>query len=268
MTAIIQAHRTLRLGQFHLIWAATAAAILVHGPGAISLDALIGKTLAGGSRCRPLPKRLVFDYGARRRAPRTFKSRPFLESRPCRITPFRISTTSPDCRKSASAPRNSCASARCRPSITPTSISTWGLNRRSSAPIARHSLYLRRRPSRPRPDPPNGARAGGLIPGRHGSARRRRTKVTSRGPFVIAGARGAVPTAALARGADRPPHPAVRAGLGLSRGRRRPAAFAQRLPDPAQARRARRPDQELAVRARYVRLRRGADSRSRACAAR
>ena len=28
---------------FHLIWAATALAILVHGPGAFSLDALIGR---------------------------------------------------------------------------------------------------------------------------------------------------------------------------------------------------------------------------------
>ena len=43
MTAIIQLTAPEGWANFHLIWAATALAILVHGPGKISLDALIGK---------------------------------------------------------------------------------------------------------------------------------------------------------------------------------------------------------------------------------
>jgi putative oxidoreductase len=41
MTAIIQLTEPGGWANFHLIWAATALAILVHGPGKISLDALI-----------------------------------------------------------------------------------------------------------------------------------------------------------------------------------------------------------------------------------
>jgi putative oxidoreductase len=43
MTAIIQLTAPEGWANFHLIWAATALAIFVHGPGAISLDALIGR---------------------------------------------------------------------------------------------------------------------------------------------------------------------------------------------------------------------------------
>lgn len=43
MTAIIQLTAPEGWANFHLIWAATALAIVVHGPGAISLDALIGR---------------------------------------------------------------------------------------------------------------------------------------------------------------------------------------------------------------------------------
>jgi putative oxidoreductase len=42
MTAIIQLTVPEGWLNFHLIWAATALAILAHGPGAISLDAIIG----------------------------------------------------------------------------------------------------------------------------------------------------------------------------------------------------------------------------------
>ncbi len=42
MTAVIQLTEPDGWANFHLIWAATALAILVHGPGKISLDALIG----------------------------------------------------------------------------------------------------------------------------------------------------------------------------------------------------------------------------------
>ncbi len=45
MTAIIQLTEPEGWASFHLIWAATALAILVHGPGKISLDALIVKVL-------------------------------------------------------------------------------------------------------------------------------------------------------------------------------------------------------------------------------
>jgi putative oxidoreductase len=43
MTAIIQLTAPEGWANFHLIWAATALAIAVHGPGRFSLDALIGK---------------------------------------------------------------------------------------------------------------------------------------------------------------------------------------------------------------------------------
>lgn len=46
MTAIIQLTAPEGWANFHLIWAATALAILVHGPGGFSLDALIGPRLA------------------------------------------------------------------------------------------------------------------------------------------------------------------------------------------------------------------------------
>ena len=46
MTAIIQLTAPEGWANFHLIWAATALAILVHGPGLFSLDALIGPRLA------------------------------------------------------------------------------------------------------------------------------------------------------------------------------------------------------------------------------
>jgi len=45
MTAIIQLTEPDGWLNFHLIWAATALAILVHGPGKVSLDALIGAVL-------------------------------------------------------------------------------------------------------------------------------------------------------------------------------------------------------------------------------
>jgi putative oxidoreductase len=48
MTAIIQLTAPEGWANFHLIWAAAALAIFVHGPGAISLDALIAKALAKG----------------------------------------------------------------------------------------------------------------------------------------------------------------------------------------------------------------------------
>jgi putative oxidoreductase len=48
MTAIIQLTAPEGWANFHLIWAATALAIIVHGPGAISLDALIGRALSKG----------------------------------------------------------------------------------------------------------------------------------------------------------------------------------------------------------------------------
>ncbi|MCI4679814.1 DoxX family protein [Rhodoblastus acidophilus] len=47
MTAIIQLTEPQGWANFHLIWAATALALFVHGPGKVSLDALIGKGLAG-----------------------------------------------------------------------------------------------------------------------------------------------------------------------------------------------------------------------------
>lgn len=50
MTAIIQLTEPDGWANFHLIWAATALAIFVHGPGAISLDALIGKAVTKGSQ--------------------------------------------------------------------------------------------------------------------------------------------------------------------------------------------------------------------------
>ena len=49
MTAVIQLTEPDGWANFHLIWAATALAILVYGPGMISLDALIGK-MRGGTR--------------------------------------------------------------------------------------------------------------------------------------------------------------------------------------------------------------------------
>ncbi len=49
MTAVIQLTEPDGWASFHLIWAATALAILVYGPGMISLDALIGK-MRGGTR--------------------------------------------------------------------------------------------------------------------------------------------------------------------------------------------------------------------------
>jgi putative oxidoreductase len=45
MTAIIQLTEPGGWANFHLIWAATALAIFLHGPGKISLDALIAKAL-------------------------------------------------------------------------------------------------------------------------------------------------------------------------------------------------------------------------------
>ncbi len=43
MTAIIQLTAPEGWANFHLIWAATALAILAYGPGPLSLDALIGR---------------------------------------------------------------------------------------------------------------------------------------------------------------------------------------------------------------------------------
>jgi putative oxidoreductase len=43
MTAIIQLTAPEGWANFHLIWAATALAILIYGPGPLSLDALIGR---------------------------------------------------------------------------------------------------------------------------------------------------------------------------------------------------------------------------------
>lgn len=45
MTAMIQLTEPDGWLNFHLIWAATAFAILVHGPGKISLDGLVGAAL-------------------------------------------------------------------------------------------------------------------------------------------------------------------------------------------------------------------------------
>ncbi|HUO54978.1 MAG TPA: DoxX family protein [Rhodoblastus sp.] len=53
MTAIIQLTEPSGWANFHLIWAATALAIFVHGPGALSLDALIGKRLGAGDKGTP-----------------------------------------------------------------------------------------------------------------------------------------------------------------------------------------------------------------------
>ncbi len=47
MTAIIQLTEPDGWANFHLIWAASALAIFLHGPGKISLDALIVKLLGG-----------------------------------------------------------------------------------------------------------------------------------------------------------------------------------------------------------------------------
>jgi putative oxidoreductase len=46
MTAIIQLTAPEGWANFHLIWAATALAILAYGPGPLSLDAAIGRLLA------------------------------------------------------------------------------------------------------------------------------------------------------------------------------------------------------------------------------
>ena len=43
MTAIIQLTAPEGWANFHLIWAASALAILAHGPGPLSLDALLGR---------------------------------------------------------------------------------------------------------------------------------------------------------------------------------------------------------------------------------
>lgn len=48
MTAIIQLTAPEGWANFHLIWAATALAIVVHGPGSISLDALISRIWTKG----------------------------------------------------------------------------------------------------------------------------------------------------------------------------------------------------------------------------
>jgi len=45
MTAIIQLTAPEGWANFHLIWAATALAILAYGPGPLSLDALIGRLM-------------------------------------------------------------------------------------------------------------------------------------------------------------------------------------------------------------------------------
>jgi putative oxidoreductase len=54
MTAIIQLTEPAGWANFHLIWAATALAIFVHGPGAWSLDASIGRRFLGDSPNGPL----------------------------------------------------------------------------------------------------------------------------------------------------------------------------------------------------------------------
>lgn len=45
MTAIVQLTAPEGWANFHLLWAATALAILAFGPGPLSLDALLGRTL-------------------------------------------------------------------------------------------------------------------------------------------------------------------------------------------------------------------------------
>ncbi len=47
MTAIIQLTEPDAWANFHLIWAAAALPIFLHGPGKISLDALLAKMLGG-----------------------------------------------------------------------------------------------------------------------------------------------------------------------------------------------------------------------------
>ena len=50
LSAIIQLTYSDGRANFHLYWAAVALAILTFGPGAISLDKLVGRD--GGSPCR------------------------------------------------------------------------------------------------------------------------------------------------------------------------------------------------------------------------
>jgi putative oxidoreductase len=57
MTAIIQLTEPDGWLNFHLIWAATALAILVHGPGQLSLDALFG----AGVRRAGAPRAVTAD---------------------------------------------------------------------------------------------------------------------------------------------------------------------------------------------------------------
>jgi hypothetical protein len=59
-------------------------------------------------------------------------------------TPRRISTTSQAFRKCGSAPRNSCASARCHLSIIRIFSSTWATTRTRSAPIVRPTMFTTR----------------------------------------------------------------------------------------------------------------------------
>ena len=64
LTAIIQLTYPDGWVNFHLYWAAMALAILIFGPGAISLDRPLG--LDGGAPCRKAVPDLVREHGQRR----------------------------------------------------------------------------------------------------------------------------------------------------------------------------------------------------------